>query len=72
MFLEFANRGIWPDILAYKRLQNTHTLRPIAIIQHNSESVLFNRINHFQVLGFVVQKKDDSFVLLSMNQRELM
>ena len=42
-----TNHDIWPDILAYKRLQNTGTLRlrsSIAI----TWNVLFNRINHFQ------------------------
>ena len=51
MFLELSNHGIWPDIFAYKRLQNTQPLRlrsPIEITRHNNESVLFNRINHFK------------------------
>ena len=61
MFLELLNHGIWPDILAYKRLQNTHTLclrSPIAITTHNDESVLFNRINHFHSLRFLTQKQN--------------
>ena len=61
MFLELLNYGIWLDILAYKRLQNTPTLRlqsPIAITRHNNESVLFNRINHFHSLRFLAQKQN--------------
>ncbi|KAJ3652332.1 hypothetical protein Zmor_018309 [Zophobas morio] len=51
MFFELLNHGIWPNIFAYKRLQNTLTLclrSPIVITRHNNESALFNEINHFQ------------------------
>ena len=55
MLLEFANQGIWPDFLAYKRLQNRHT---IAIVRHNNESVLFNKTNHFHGLRLLAQKQN--------------
>ena len=50
MFIELSNHSIWPNILAYKRLQNAHT--------HNNKSALFNRINHFHCLRFVAQKEN--------------
>ena len=61
MFFELLNHGIWPDILAYKRLQNILTLRlrsPIVITRHYDESVLFNRIDHFHSLRFLAKKKN--------------
>ena len=49
MFLELSNHGIWSDILAYKRLQNIHTLR----------------------LPMFKNFENDYFVVLSLDQREL-
>ena len=39
MFLEFANRGIWPDILSYKRLQNECTAKIIFLGSQLGEEV---------------------------------
>ena len=61
MFLELLNQGIWPDILGYKRLQNTHTFRlrsTIALTRHNNENVLFNGINHFHGVRFLALKQN--------------
>ena len=87
MFHELLNHGIWPDILAYKRLENTRTLRlrsPIAITKHNNENVLFNKMNHFRRLRFLAQKQNSGthppkvlktttyFIVLNLDQRELL
>ena len=64
MFLELLNQGIWPDILAYERLEDTATLcfrSPIAITRHNDERsvlFLFNRIHHFHSIRLLAQKQN--------------
>ena len=56
MFLELWNHGIWADILAYKRLQNTPSLR-LRMFHCYITIILFNRKNHFHGLRFLVQKQ---------------
>mgnify|MGYP005984888695 CR=1 FL=1 len=61
MFLELLNHGIWPDILAYKRLQNTRTFclqSRIALTKHNNENLLFSRIDHFHGVRFLAPKQN--------------
>ena len=85
MFLELLDEDIWLDILAYKRSQNTPTIRlpsPIAITRHNNQNVLFNRINYSHSLRFLAQKQNyrtqpprvwkTTFVVFNLDQRELL